>query len=310
MGLLPEIKSPVRGAAARKGKNKDDDGSSSDEEPVRPGGEEEADESLVEYIANGSVVRFNSSSSLCLPSCSSSCSCSCSCSFLPYLTSRPTPHHLQEYDASPELARKLRKQKKAPEKVMHASLLSSIADEERKGDKGGHFHRTTALVGEQAEKSYREKRIVSNSSVMPIAPRESPKKPREIVPYSDGTHLVVRQVCPHEQCSLMHSESHMARFFHACRFGALCPRRKDRDHIQFYTHPDPDHVMAGFNTVWERENHISPQCVPNLAAQRYQSHRPAYGYAPRGGFRPMLGYPEPPDLVEHHRRLRQIRMDR
>lgn len=303
MGLLPDIKesgSPMRGAPARRGKNKDDGGSSSDEEPGRPGGEDDAtvDDDLQQYIANGSVVRFSSSSppSLLLPH--------------PTPLTQPISLDTQEYDASPELAKKRRMQKKVKEKVMHASLLSSIASEESMGAKGGHFHRTTALVGEQAEKSYREKRIVSNSSVMPAALRESPKKPREIVPYSDGTHHVVRQVCVHEPCTLMHSESHMARFFHACRFGALCPRRKDREHIQLFTHPDPDSAMSGFTSAWERENHMSPQCVPTLAAQRYQSHRPAYGYAPRGGFRPMLGYPEPPDLVEYHRRLRQIRMDR
>lgn len=215
----------------------------------------------------------------------------------------------QEYDASPELAKKRRQAKRKPEKTMHQSLLESMAEKDSMSNLG-HFHRTTALVGDRAEKSYKESRIVSNSAVMPTALRESPKKQREVFTFSDGTQHVTRQMCVFEACALLHSASHMARFYHQCRFGALCPQRKDRTHAQFYTHPDPDLSADAFSSKWEHENTVSPHCVPTLAAQRYQSHRPPYGYAPRGNFRPQLGYPEPPDLVDEHRRQRQIRLDK
>jgi len=59
-------------------------------------------------------------------------------------------------------------------------------------------------------------------------------------------------------------------------------------HLHHWLHPSDlkgktDEILTG----WNKENKISPVCVPHRAASMYQNHQPRVAYNPRGGFRPL-----------------------
>jgi len=174
-------------------------------------------------------------------------------------------------------------------KSMHASLEAALT---MTPTEVGEIPRTAALIGDDAEIIFRERRTVHTSPNQP-----PPKLPplRKVAP--DMVPL-----CEFAQCKMLTNQRHLERFRHVCEHGMLCSERHDAEHARLFMHIDPSGELkyAPDATGWAAENWRDPKPLPDSRAARLRNGLPMVSCNARGGAhnRPHGGSEVPTDIGE------------